>query len=157
MVGLTASKAWSGKATYIVQFRGNERVWAGAVVATRLGDTCYGKRVSDQAFGQWKEGDILLLGDTNSNAMWKQEDTVKLGSDIEMFDDTLVRLDKNEYSSVTQALQALNSGVVRCEEGLCLCYSDSQGQFFMLAREDRKNEALQLFGESRDLIQPSKL
>lgn len=150
MVSATSSKAWSGKKYPVVQLRGVERPWRGEVIVNRSGSSCYGKRTSGDAWGQWDVGDVIILGSSEgwfSKNKWKVEDTVSLGPEDSMFDATLQRLDADKYPSVTTAVDALNAGHEICSEGICIVYSNSENDFFLVLRTDKKQEGLRVFYE----------
>lgn len=150
LVGEFTSKTWLGKTFYVVQYRGGERMWSGGVVVNRAGASCFGKRTEGEEYGQWQVGDVLLPGCSSAKSVWKVEDTIKLGTAIWMFDDTILRLDAQEYSSVTQALDALRSNAIRCDQGICIVRSSSQQEYFLLLREDQRRQGLHFFDDFQE-------
>merc|ERR1712039_1009212 len=127
----------TGDAVQVIQFRQGERVWAGKVTVRAVGACCYGKRACEADYGQWQVGDTIVCGCNRSQLHWHAKDVVNLGTEMHMFDFTVPRLDSGSYSSVELALQALNSGALTCEEGICIVESSLQKQYFLLVREGR--------------------
>merc|ERR1739848_629983 len=58
-----------------------------------------------------------------------------------------LRIDPSQCSSITQAVQMLNSGALHCPVGICIVYSSNQRAYFLLARPDKKREAVQIARE----------
>lgn len=139
LIGGSQSGKCIGKTLHVVQFREGKRVWAGAVTVNRSWACCFGRRSSGEEYGQWQVGDTIANGCNSSRRVWKLEDSIPIGTDTSMFDYTVPRLDENEYSSVTQALESLNADASRCEEGICIVHSSSQSQYFLLVRRDQQN------------------
>lgn len=137
LVRATRTSDCTGGAVHIVQFRAGERLWAGDVAVRTAGACCYGKRIIDADYGQWRVGDTIALGCNGAQHRWKTDDVVAVGTDIQMFDFTVPRLDSSYYSSVHTAMQALNDGTLACAEGICIVQSSPQGQYSLLVREDR--------------------
>merc|ERR1739848_495840 len=49
-----------------------------------------------------------------------------------------------EYTSVTAALQSLNSGEAKCADGICRVYSDMNSKYYVLWRSDMTDLVLNL-------------
>merc|ERR1712039_677963 len=81
---------------------------------------------------------------------WNKEDAVEMGKSDDQFDDTFLRLDQNEYSSITKAVDALNAGKLRCSEGICICFSSNAEVYFLLVRTDKKDEGMRVLFESKE-------
>merc|ERR1712151_795157 len=120
----------------IVQLRGRARIWSGSVNVYRSGTSCYGKRSNGYAYGQWEVGDIIIRADQGYWSKWRVEDSISLGENDDIFDDAIMRLDVNEYASVTTAIDSLKSGVLKCDEGVCIAYSSSNQEYYLLVRSD---------------------
>lgn len=54
------------------------------------------------------------------------------------------RLD--QFSSVSEAIEQLNSNCELCPDGVCTVFSSSQGSYVLLFRSDKRREALATFG-----------
>lgn len=64
-----------------------------------------------------------------------------------MFEGKAQLLDHRDFPSVSLAVEHLNqTGEVVCPEGICGVFSKSQGEYFVLFREDKKAEAFVRFG-----------
>merc|ERR1719215_1163879 len=137
MLNATGMSTTIGSEAQVVQFRHGARVWAGEVTVRNVGACCRGRRSTGADHGQWHEGDIIVLGCMGDQQKWHADDVVNLGASTHMFDFTVPRLDAGSYPSVDSALQALNDGTLTCEEGICIVDATSEGQFFLLVREDR--------------------
>merc|ERR1712241_1499134 len=126
--------------------RSGARIWSGYVVVNRSGPCCYGKRISREAYGQWEVDDIILQGgEDSSNFSWQVEDSITLGPRDEMFDDTLLRPDGNQYTSVSKAVDALNSGALSCSAGICIVYSSAHQGYCLLVRSDKKAAGMRIY------------
>merc|ERR1712232_278548 len=61
-------KDWKDKSHYVIQMRKQdasgpyERIWEGSVIASGSGGMGFGSRYSLKGKGQWKVGDMILLG-----------------------------------------------------------------------------------------------
>merc|ERR1712039_200772 len=143
---------WKGRVYQIVQMRDGARIWHGFVTATRSGASSYGRRKSDDNYNQWEVGDVILLGTEPPRGFWRShawkiDDTIALGSKDDVFDETILRVDAGRYPSVAQAVSALNSGGVICNEGICIAYVSERQEFVLLIRKDRKAEGLRVYCE----------
>jgi len=159
MIGAASSKTWKGKKYPIVQLREGKRIWRGEVIVKRAGSTCFGKRSSGEAFGQWEVGDLVILSNAGgwfSRNKWTVQDIIRLGAQVDMFDETILRLeqDGNVFDETnTTAVAALNSGAEICGEGICIVYSKSENEYFMCVRSDKKADGLRVFYDIEETVQ----
>jgi len=74
------------------------------------------------------------------------DDAIALGASDDKFDDTVLRLSQDLCgSSVEDAVQALIEEKAICNEGMCIVFSSSDEQYFMLVRSDKKEKGLRVF------------
>merc|ERR1712087_656673 len=79
--------------------------------------------------------------DDEASGPWSVDLAFPLGPEDENPDDgAIMRVDVNEYASLTRSVEALNQGVIDCPSGLCIVYSNSSQLFFLVVREDRAED-----------------
>lgn len=66
-------------------------------------------------------------------------------------------LKPDQFPSVASAVTYLNTaeGHIACPEGFCITFSQSRNMYFVIYRQDRKDEVLDLFGLFESTIAPS--
>lgn len=74
----------------------------------------------------WSTRQVIGLGPLGSEPAWEQRAGL---------------LDKAAYSSVSDAVAALNSGLVQVDIGYCAVFSESQQYYYLLYRADKSAEA----------------
>lgn len=74
----------------------------------------------------WSTRQVVELGPLGSEESWNQ----RVGL-----------LDQSVYNSVSDAVAALNSGTVQVDAGLCVVFSGSRQNYFLLYRADKSAEA----------------
>lgn len=80
---------------------------------------------------------------------WKVDLAYSLGSQLGKPDDGAIqRLDASQYASITRAVYALNRGTLTCADGVCICYSNSHGMYFLLARTDKEEDGVRIARET---------
>merc|ERR1740123_2179936 len=71
---------------------------------------------------------MTLVAMTNEVGLWNLECTRCLGSSIDRFGNRVMLLDEEMCSSVSHAVEALNTGVMDCPDGYCAVFSKKTGQ-----------------------------
>merc|ERR1712113_119132 len=85
--------------------------------------------------------DLTAVPTQSEVPLWSVNVTYCIGAEIGSPDEGAIqRLDVSKHSSVSKAVEALNSGDVKCDSGLCIVYSDSHMAYFLLIRSDKKDE-----------------
>lgn len=81
---------------------------------------------------------------------WSTEWTIRLGAELDLaiFVEPVLVLDQEQYSSVNQAVDALNRGVIQCVGEVCVAYSASSRGWYLLFRNRRKEAAMTVLGIS---------
>merc|ERR1712228_637656 len=51
-----------------------------------------------------------------------------------------MQLDVGQYNSVSKTVKALNNGEVDCSDGVCIVFSNTHHEFYLLVRSDRQTE-----------------
>lgn len=81
--------------------------------------------------------------------VWHVDQAFSLGGNIgKLENDMIQRLDVSQYASISKAVQALNVGTVICVGGICIVYSSSHCQYFLLLRTDKIEEGIKLARET---------
>mmetsp|Transcript_123577 Transcript_123577/g.242459 ORF Transcript_123577/g.242459 Transcript_123577/m.242459 type:complete len:258 (+) Transcript_123577:96-869(+) len=85
-------------------------------------------------------------GDGGANSTWSLENTFGLGpAGSERLFEGKVRLLDRSYTSVSSTIDALCSGALVVEEGLCVMYSESRSLYYLLWRDDKADAAQEVF------------
>lgn len=77
---------------------------------------------------------------------WSASQCYTIGPDGSeyLFEGKVELLEKAQYCSVTQAVEALNAGLVMPQDGLCVVYSTSKQTYYLLYRDDKCEEVSEL-------------
>jgi len=81
-----------------------------------------------------------------SQDAWSVMQTLRLGSTLEHLPSIVPRLDISMFWSIGQAVDALNRGLVTCQEDFCAAYSASSKCFYLLYRAGREEAARAAIG-----------
>lgn len=76
---------------------------------------------------------------------WDVMCTHDLGEDISEHLPKARLLEREVSSSIRLAVEGLNSGVLRCDEGFCIVYSASRQRYFLLYEQAKKDFVFNLF------------
>jgi len=89
---------------------------------------------------------MSLVAMTKEVGVWNSECTRGLGSSVEEFGNKFQLLDEEIFTSVTNAVEALNTGIVSCHAGYCIVFSKNQDSYFLVYRQDKQEEAFAELG-----------
>merc|ERR1712079_167982 len=89
---------------------------------------------------------MSLAAMTKEARIWNLECTHNVGSSIEVFGNRVMLLDEEICNSVSNAVEALNTGVIDCPEGFCIVFSKKQESYYLVYRQDKGKEALTSLG-----------
>jgi len=141
---------WLQEPQYVVQLRHARRIWSGKIVVEEMVGEGSGGRATGHTPGQWQVGDMILQGleDDTIDDLWE---AIALGTDLDALDDSIVWIDPDMCDSVSIALDELREGRLECPEGLCILFSKSRAQYYLLYRTpDMTEEARRISSEFND-------
>lgn len=91
------------------------------------------------------EGDLEEEPLKEGELGWSVKQSHKLGGDISKCAHKAPLLGKEVGNSLSLLVKALNNGMIECNEGYCLLWSESKQSYYLAYRKDRKKKAYAKF------------
>lgn len=92
----------------------------------------------------------------NYQGPWSAEFFKLLGQDVKPYEGMARLLDESRCTGVMDAVEALNAGVMHAEDGYCLGWSETWGQYYLLFQKDKQQVAMDALARTQQEIEAAQ-